>query len=445
MDRSLSPVRQRPAWLVPLLCSITMILDGYEIYIYGATLPGIVGPHPWGVTVGSAATVGSVNIIGAFIGAIFSGTLADIFGRRKLFIVSLVLFSAAALGCAFAWNFVSFGVFRFVAGLGIGGISPAAVALAAEFARPRYRARVIATVLAWPAVGGIIASLVGILVLQKFGFGMAYALGAIPLVTILPAVIIWLPESVSFLRARGDHAAADATAARFGLGPATASAEAVDRRAGRNLGALFRGGNAFVTPALWLMMLMANLVVFGIGTWLPKFLVRGGFALNFALAANMILLSAIFVGTLIGATIADRLNAAKPLVLVGLIVSFTGYAIVFFFGSGVGVILGLGLAGLGSAASALLQVHIAEYYPPQYRATALGWAIGVGRLGAIAGPPYGAIFVALSQDVSIIAVAFGIPAFIGAVLVSFLPRRMRGQAVGQHRPGVLSPTAAAED
>ena len=428
MDRLLSPVRQAPPWLVPLLCWLAMVFDGYEVYVYGATLPGIIGPQPWGVTIDAAAGVASANLTGVLLGAVVSGTLADILGRRKLFITSLTLFSASALACALAVDFVSFGILRFITGLGIGGITPTVIALTAEFSRARYRSRMIGLVLTGPAIGGMIAPLTALAVLDRFGFRPAYAFGALPLITILPAAIAWLPESVSFLRARGKDAAADATAARFDLEQETDSAEPVQHVPDSRVAALFSRGNRWVTPALWFMMLMSNLVVFGLGTWLPQFLVRGGFPLSFALLMNVLLSGATVVSTLVSATIADRLGAAKPLVLAGLILGFLGYSVVFVFGGGVGVIFGLALVGLGTgSAHSLLQVHVAGYYPPQYRATGLGWAIGVGRFGAIAGPQYGAIFISLSGDVSIVAVAFGIPALVGAALMATLPRRARGQ------------------
>lgn len=151
-------------------CWLALVVDGYDIIIYGSTLPAIIGNESWGVTTQSAALVGSLSMIGVAVGAVVSGLMADLFGRRKLFLLSLTLFSLAALGCAVASNFAVFGFWRVVSGLGVGGILPAIVALAAEFSKPEMRSRTVGLVMTGPLVGGLLGSYAALAMLESVGF-----------------------------------------------------------------------------------------------------------------------------------------------------------------------------------------------------------------------------------------------------------------------------------
>ncbi|MGQ4599057.1 MFS transporter [Nocardia sp. R6R-6] len=432
MNSLLSPRRQWRWWFVPLLCWLAMFVDGYEIFIYGATLPDIIGAAQWGVTTRSAAAVGSISLVGVLVGAFVAGTLTDILGRRKLYLLSLTLFSAAALGCAVAPNFGVFGAWRFVAGLGIGGIAPTVVAIAAEFAKPGYRSRAVGFVMTAPAVGGLAASFCALGLLEHTGFRPIYALGALPLLTLVPVALLWLPESAVFLRARGRGAEADAVTARFGL--PNSAVEQADPSARSSAGSfpagqLFENRDRWVTPGLWLMMFLIMMLVYGVTTWLPQLMVQAGFSLDAALAFFVLFSAATVVGTVLGAVVADSVGP-KPVVVAGLLCSVIGYA-VMALGSGVWLTIGIGIAGMGAGgAYGIIYDHIAAHYPVQIRATGLGWASGFGRFGAIIGPPYGGVFVALGGgNVAMAAWALALPGLLGAVLMSRLPRSVDSSVV----------------
>ncbi|MGY4098784.1 MFS transporter [Nocardia sp. R16R-3T] len=402
-----------------------MFVDGYEVFIYGATLPDILGKESWGVTTGSAALVGSVSLVGVLVGAFVAGTLTDILGRRKLYLLSLTLFSAAALGCALAPNFGVFGAWRFLAGLGIGGIAPTVVAIAAEFAKPGYRSRVVGFVMTAPAVGGLAASFCALWLLDYAGFRPIYALGALPLLTLVPAAVLWLPESPVFLRVRGRIADADAVAAEFGVETAVAvEAGAVPSTPERKFpaGQLFEGRDRWVTPGLWFMMFLIMMLVYGVTTWLPQLMVQAGFSLDAALAFFVFFSGTTVVGTVLGAVVADAVGP-KFVVVVGLVAGVLGY-VFMALGSELWLTVGIGIAGIGAGgAYGIIYDHIAAHYPVRIRATGIGWASGFGRFGAILGPPYGGVFVALGGgNVAMAAWALALPGLLGAVLMSRLPR-----------------------
>ncbi|MGV9718245.1 MFS transporter [Rhodococcus pyridinivorans] len=414
-NRVSPPMRRR--WFVPLLCWLALVADGYDVIIYGSTLPAIICDESWGVTTQSAALVGSLSMIGVTIGAVSAGMMTDILGRRKLFLVSVTLFSVAALGCALASNFAVFGFWRIVSGLGIGGILPTIVAIAAEFSKPHNRSRTVGLVMTGVLVGGLLGSTASLLMLETAGFRPIYAIGAIALVTILPVAFFRLPESPAFLRTKGRNSEADRYAEMYDLEAPPIVPTGVTST--KRLHALFEGRSRWVTPALWVMMFIVMLLTYTILTWLPQILVASGMELETALKYFVYFSIAAVVGTAAWAFLADRVGP-KAVVSSALGCGLIGSLMLTGPWVAVGV-LTVGFA-TGSSFSYLLD-HIAGYYPAEIRATGLGWASGFGRLAGIAGPAYGGFFVALSNgDVAVVAWALAVPSALGAILMSLLPR-----------------------
>ena len=134
---STSPLSDDPRrrYAVVAVCFAAIVFDGYDLIVYGSTIPALLAYEPWGVGRAEAGAIGSYALMGMFFGAILAGTLTDRFGRRKLFIGCLVWYSAAMIAVAVAPTPALLGVFRFVAGLGFGGVAPVAIALVVEVAR----------------------------------------------------------------------------------------------------------------------------------------------------------------------------------------------------------------------------------------------------------------------------------------------------------------------
>jgi MFS transporter, AAHS family, benzoate transport protein len=422
----------RAAVLVPLLCWLALIADGYDLFSYGATVPGLLAEPDWGVTPGSAGAVASLALVGVLCGSLVAGTLTDLLGRRRLFVVSIAVFSVAMLSCALAPSFGTFAVCRFVAGLGIGGLLPTAVALTSEFASPGRRSRILGAVLTGPPLGGLLASGVAVATVADGGFRWVYGLGVLPLL-LVPVALWLLPESPAFLRARGRTEEADRIAARFGL-PAPA-AVAVGRHS--PVGALFADRRGPVTVGIWLVNVCSLLTVFGVSTWLPQIMRTAGYGVSSAIGFLLLYSAGAVVGTLIAATLAERIGA-KAMVLTGFAAAALALLVIATTpptGLAMALVALAGFGGLGT--QNMLNDHVAGYYPAAARATGLGWALGIGRLGAIAGPTYGAAFVGAGSAVAASCLAFAAPALLGALVMTPLPRRDRAT------PTADAPVAAA--
>lgn len=422
----------RTALLVPALCWLALIADGYDLFSYGATVPGLLADPHWSVTPGSVGAVASLALVGVLCGSLVAGTLTDLLGRRRLFVTSITVFSLAMLACALAPSFGAFAVCRFVAGLGIGGLLPTAVALTSEFAEPGRRSRIIGAVLTGPPIGGLLASGVAVAFVPAGGFRWVYGLGVLPLL-VVPVALWLLPESPAFLRARGRVGEADRIAARFALPAPGATPSAAVRRS--PVSALFTDGRGPVTVGIWLVNVCSLLTVFGVSTWLPQIMRGAGYGVSSSIGFLLLYSAGAVVGTLLAAALAERIGA-KAMVLTGFAAAALALLLIAATPpTGVAMAL-VALAGFGGLGTQnMLNDHVSGYYPAAARATGLGWALGVGRLGAIVGPTYGALFVGAGSAVAASCLAFAAPAVLGALVMSPLPRRDRTSAAGAPVPG----------
>ena len=414
-----APLRSRRT--VFLICWLCLVADGYDLYVYGATLPAMIGRAPWNITAAEGGLVGSLALVGMLIGSLGAGMLTDRLGRRKLFVVSLTTFSVFMVACALAPSFAVFGIFRFLACVGVGGLLPTAVALATEFADPAHRSRILGAVLTGPAVGTVIASLVSLTTLDSYGFRPVYAIGGIMLLFV---VVVWrsLPESPAFLQIVGRTEEAASVRAAYGLPEDTAPIRT--ERRGSPAG-LFVEGRARATLLIWLATFCSLLTIFGIATWLPQIMKKTGYGLGSSVTFLLVYSIGAVIGTLIASRIAERVGP-KRLVVVGFGSAVLALAVMSFQPPAAVLVVCVLLAGFGGLGTQnVLNDFIARTYPAPLRATGLGWALGVGRVGAIVGPTYGAVMVAGEGGLRIAALGFVIPAVLGAIFIASAPAARR--------------------
>ena len=209
-----------PRWkghAVLILCFVAIVFDGYDLVVYGSTVPTILKFQDWGVTAAQAGLIGSLALVGMLIGTLSVGILTDKLGRRRIMLACIAWFSTCMLLTAFAPSAEVFGFLRFLTGLGLGGIVPTCIALTVEYARKERRQIANAVMFSGYSVGGVGASLLAINLLQHIDFRWMYAIGALPLITLLPIAWKLLPESVAYLARKQRIEEARATADRYGL------------------------------------------------------------------------------------------------------------------------------------------------------------------------------------------------------------------------------------
>jgi AAHS family benzoate transporter-like MFS transporter len=344
------------------LCLAANIFDGYDLIVYGSVVPALLAHEEWSLTPQQIGSIGSYTLIGMFIGSLLCGFLTDRFGRRRTFIACLIWFSCAMLLTAAAPNPEMLGLFRFLAGLGFGGVSPTAIALVVEHA-PRNRRNVSnALMLSGFPLGGVLAAVLALNLLEDHGFRVMFALGGLPLLTVVPLAIWLLPESPTHRPARTSRA--------DGLGPAS----------------LLRGRTAIAVLLFAAANFCGMLIVFGLNTWLPQLMRNAGHGLDSALTFLLLLNAGAVIGGIGGSTIADRLGG-RWVCAIGFLLAACG---ILALGIGLptaALYVLVMLAGAGVVGTQMVLFgYVATSFPVETRATAIGFANGVGRLGGAVGP-----------------------------------------------------------
>ncbi|SUD38501.1 major facilitator superfamily transporter [Ectopseudomonas mendocina] len=406
-------------WMVMALCALLLIFDGYDLFIYGVVLPSIM--QQWNLTPLEAGALGSYALFGMMFGALAFGTLADRIGRKKGIAICFVLFSSATILNGFASSPTEFGIFRFLAGLGCGGLMPNAVALMNEYAPKRLRSTLVAVMFSGYSLGGMLAAGVGIYMLPRFGWESMFFAAAIPLL-LLPLILWKLPESVGFLVRQGRHEQARAILAKVDPELRIDAADQLQMTDAKGHGVavleLFREGRALRTLCLWLAFFCCLLMVYALSSWLPKLMAGAGYSLGSSLSFLLALNFGGMAGAILGGWLGDRFNLGK--VMVAFFVAATVSISLLGFKSPTPLLYGLifiaGATTIGT--QILLYAGAAQFYGLSIRSTGLGWASGIGRNGAIVGPLLGGALMAINLPLQLNFIAFAVPGAIAALAMA---------------------------
>lgn len=406
-------------WMVMALCALLLIFDGYDLFIYGVVLPAIM--QEWGLTPLQAGALGSYALFGMMFGALAFGTLADKIGRKKGIAICFALFSSATIINGFASNPTEFGICRFIAGLGCGGLMPNAVALMNEYAPKRLRSTLVAVMFSGYSVGGMLAAGVGIYMLPRFGWESMFFAAAVPLL-LLPLILWKLPESVGFLVRQGRHEQARALLKKIQPDLQIDAADQLQMSDTKGKGVavleLFRDGRALRTLCLWLAFFCCLLMVYALSSWLPKLMANAGYSLGSSLSFLLALNFGGMAGAILGGWLGDRFNLSK--VMVGFFIAAAVSISLLGFKTPTPLLyLLIFVAGATTIGTQiLLYAGAAQFYGMSIRSTGLGWASGIGRNGAIVGPLLGGALMGINLPLQLNFMAFAVPGAIAAIAMS---------------------------
>ena len=376
-------VTRAAGWVAPL-CWVAVLLDGFDLVVVGTVVPTLLTPDGFSLSGSGATAVVTIGLVGMTIGALSIGALTDVLGRRKALIGAVVAFSVLTLACAVAPNAWVFGGLRFLAGVGLGGCLPTAIALVNEFSRRAGRATT--TVMTGYHVGAVATAALAIVVIEPLGWRWMFVIGALPALVLVPLMLKHLPESPGYLVAHGRRAEAEQIADAYGLTLEPADAAPEPTTAATTVRVLFSATYLRTTLAIGVTSFMGLLLVYGLNSWLPTIMREAGYDLGAALAFLLALNLGAIAGLLVAGQVADRIGSrtagmawfaagAVFLALLSIRLPLVGiYVMVFLTGFFV------------FSAQVLVYAFTSSNHPPNIRATALGWSAGVGRVGAISGP-----------------------------------------------------------
>lgn len=372
-------------------------LDAMDVGLISFIITALIAQ--WSLDTSQASWIASAGFAGMAIGASVGGLLADRFGRRSVFAVTLLVYGVATGASALVGGLAMLLVLRFLVGLGLGAELPVASTYVSEFAPARIRGRVIVILEAFWAVGWTAAALIGYFVIPQVdeGWRWAFVVGAIPAVYAL--VVRWgLPESARWLERRGRHAEAEAVVRSFettsattsrevsvSAGPETIAAPAAVSSTGR-LRALWSPEFRGRTASLWLVWFCVNFSYYGAFIWIPTILYTQGYDLVRSFGFTLIITLAQLPGYAVSAWLIEVWG--RRLTLSVFLIGSAASAVVFGTAGTEAVIIGAGMAlsffNLGAWGA--LYAVTPEMYPTSLRGTGAGWAAGVGRIASILAP-----------------------------------------------------------
>lgn len=349
----------------------------------------------WQLTPAQVGLVASSGLAGMMVGAAVGGAAADRWGRKTVFQVTLLIFSAATCLCAIAWDLTAMLVFRFLVGVGLGAELPVVASLLAEFIPAKQRGRFVVLLESFWAYGWFVAALVSFLIIPNYGWRIAFLVGAVPALYV-GVIRRQLPESPRWYESQGMLKEAERVltdlekeSERLSGRPLEAPVEVPHThppvQPGNLLG-LWSPQFRRRTLMLWILWFGLVFGYYGIFVWLPSLLVQAGYSMVNSFFYVMIVTAAQIPGYFSAAYLIDRVGR-KPVIVTYLSLS-AACAILFGASSSTFHILTWAclMSFFNLGAWGAIYAYTPELYPTRIRTTGAGAAAAFGRLGGVIAP-----------------------------------------------------------
>jgi AAHS family 4-hydroxybenzoate transporter-like MFS transporter len=413
--------------LAVALCALVVFLDGFDTQAIALVVPALA--EAWQLDARGFGPVFGAGLVGALFGAIVLGGLGDRIGRRAALLASVLLFGACSLATALAGSFSELIAWRFLTGIGLGGALPNAVAITSEYAPRRLRATLVSIMFIGFPIGALTAGFTAAVLVPAYGWRSLFLLGgAVPL-ALLPVLAWALPESLRHLvlhgaaperiRAIVRRVAPDARIERYA---AFAVGEGAPPRA--RVRALFAAPMARTTLLLWLLVAANQFVLLLLANWLPVLLHGSGMGIATAIISAAILNLGGVAGALAFARLIDASGARRVLGPAYVAGALLTASLGWLEGSAAATLAVIGAIGFCIIGGQIgTNALAAALYPTSIRGTGVGWAVGIGRIGAILGPVVGGMLLAGGAGLPTV---FGVAA-AGAIVCAAALALMRGR------------------
>jgi len=402
-----------------LLCTICLIMDGFDVQAMGYVAPAIV--EEWGIPRAQLGGVFAAANFGVLLGSLVFSMVADKLGRRPVLIFATFFFSVMAIATAYAQDVSQLLWLRFIAGIGMGCIMPNATALIGEFSPKRSRVTFMMCITVGFTVGAALGGFVAAWMIPAFGWQSVFIFGGVVPLAIAVAMIWGLPESPQFLAVTGRGRD---TLARWitQLDPtirvdaATQFVANEESRGGVPAVHLFRDGRAVVTVLLWVVNFMNLLVLYSLSNWLPTVVTGMGYTTPTAVLVGTVLQVGGTIGTFGLAWLIAR-GGFIPMLTATFAVATASIALIGQPGISLAllnvIVFVAGWAVIGGQPG--INALSATYYPTYLRSTGVGWGLGIGRTGAIVGPYLGGLLLGLNWGPRELFLAAAVPALISTL------------------------------
>ena len=382
-------------YVILALLLAALLCDGFDLQLVAVASPWIT--DAWHVKPSTfLGPVQSANLFGMMLGAVFLGGFGDRLGRKRLIVGGTLLYGIATLACLKATTVTEFGLIRFITGLGLGGVLPNVIALTAEITPKARRAMSTSVVMIGMSLGSGMPGVFAAELATTHGWESLFVVGAMLPVVIALLLGICLPESLQFLTLRGrDRALLEERLKAIdpGLETRATTVFALRERAPAGKSSfreLFSPSLRITTPLLWVMFAGVLLSMHFLNSWISTVLKLGHLSPTQFSLTNSVFHWGGTIAAVITAVVLGRIGIRWVLVL--LLVGMASLATIATIGFASALLLSLAtcLAGFGIiGCQGALNACAGLLYPSSCRTTGVGAALGLGRIGSIAGPLIG--------------------------------------------------------
>ncbi|MEU1262956.1 MFS transporter [Streptomyces cellulosae] len=388
------PWRWRVHGKIALLAGLGLLFDGWNVVLAGYVLPLLKADML--LSAAQLGLFGAAGLAGMAVGAFAWGTVADVIGRKRVFMLTVLVYGSASLACALSPNFEILLLARFIEGTGLGGCLPVDYSLVSEFTPRKVRGRVMALMgIAFP-LGATLCGVMSTFMLPLENWRLMLGLMVVP-----AALAVWIrrgiPESPLFLLRRNREAEAraviDDLVRRTGA-PVREwrSPQLNDDSRLSPMVFVSRLGDIWKfswknTMLIWGLFITVFFLYYGVLNWMPSILVGEGLGRYAAFLKTTLMTGAGVIGTVLSAWLVDALGRKSGLLVGGL--GSAGGIILFALWLDVGRDAAVWLAVYGFSVQLLiatLYVYVPEIYPTLLRATGFGWASAISRIAASLAP-----------------------------------------------------------
>lgn len=405
-------------WMILVLCFVTVALDGFDTAIIGFIASDLV--QEWGVQKSDLGPVMSAALVGLAVGALTAGPMADRIGRKKVLVLSILVFGGFSLITAFATSLTQLTVLRFLTGLGLGAAMPNAATLMSEYAPERRRALMVNLMFVGFPIGSSMGGFISAWMIPHYGWQSVLVLGGVMPLALAVALIFLLPESARYLAVKNRSQQQISNILRR-IAALPENTRFVLQEGGQvkeqsALGVIFSPRYLVGTIMLCLTYFMGLLIFYLLTSWLPLLIRETGATLSQASVITALFPLGGGIGVLVLGALMDKINPNKVVavgyLLTGIFVCLVGFSTSNLVLMGVMVfIAGTIMNGAQSSMPALA----AGFYPTQGRATGVAWMLGLGRFGGILGAFSGAFLMQAELSFKTIFALLAIPAVLSAI------------------------------
>ena len=385
-------------WKVLWATFVTYLYDSYDLIILAIAMPILLKTLNISLTEGGL--LGSATMIGAALGSVVFGMIAENYGRRFALILALLWFGIGTGLIYFIDTWGAWMALRLLTGIAIGGVWGPCAALIASHWAPKYRGRAASFVFSSFAIGAVLASFVGRMVLSV-DWRLLFLLGTSSIIFAL--VVYWLVPPDKVRTAEGSSQPAEKI----------------------TIGAVFEGGYAKTTFLAFLVSFFNLAGYWGAAFWIPTFLTKErGLSLTTMANFSLVMYAGMFIGFQFFGYISDRVGrrAAMIAAFLTMAVSVGVYIVVLspMFLFWWGMVVGFGLGGVGGVVGA----YYSELFPDRIRAYAGGFCFNMGRIGAIIAP-FTVGYIGRTYGLQIGLATTCVIFVLGAVTLLFLPETLK--------------------